>query len=449
MIKIGSKSKNGYLLKAVISKQIPSFIIKKEGVITDDISTKTAYVYFESKISKSKLEKFAKTLAIANRDYDVDLASFVFKDFDETKIAIMLISEYEFINTKNIYNAKTIKKSKVNNVTLIASASLDKSKIIKAKEYASAINWTRNLQTTPPNILHSEKLAQIYKDDLTKISGLKVQVLNQKQIKELNMGLLLSVNSASKYEARVVIAEYIGDSKSKAKTVLVGKGITFDSGGMNIKTGKYMLGMKYDMSGSAIVMGAIKTIAKLKLKTNVAAVVALTDNMISATASQPDSVYTSMSGKTVEVNNTDAEGRLVMADAITYGVKKLKATRIVDVATLTGAIVVALGSTYTGVWSTTDKGWNDLQKAAKRANELVWRMPLHSDYFEFMKTSTIADMFNTDYTGKGGSSSAAMFLTQFSNGIEHIHLDVAGTASIKNKCMGPMVKTIVELVSND
>ena len=259
------------------------------------------------------------------------------------------------------------------------------------------------------------------------------------------MDLLLSVNKGSVYEPRVVIIEYKGDPKSSEKTVYVGKGITFDSGGYSLKPPKFMLGMKYDMSGSAIVASAMKAIAQLKPKKNISAIMCITDNRINGDASLPDSVYTSMSGKTVEVNNTDAEGRLVLADGLYYGATILKASRLVDVATLTGAIVRTLGETYTGIWATTDKAWEDIKKASKIQHELIWRMPFDEEYEEFMKGSVVADLKNTDYTGNAGSCSAAMFLREFTNNVEYIHCDVAGTNDINEKPMFAMVKTLIEM----
>jgi len=205
------------------------------------------------------------------------------------------------------------------------------------------------LGITPPNELNSEQLAKIVVEDFKEYKNLSVKVLEKKEIEKLGMGLLLSVNRGSVYEPRVVIIEYKGNPDSNKKTVLIGKGITFDSGGYNIKTGRNMLGMKYDMSGSAIVASVLKSVAQLKPKTNVSAIMCITDNRVNGDASLPDSVWTSMSGKTVEINNTDAEGRLVMADGLYYGADVLKATRLIDVATLTGAMVAALGDTYTGI----------------------------------------------------------------------------------------------------
>lgn len=205
------------------------------------------------------------------------------------------------------------------------------------------------------------------------------------------MDLLLSVNKGSMYEARVVIIEYNGNPESKEKTVYVGKGITFDAGGYSLKSPKFMLGMKYDMSGSAIVAATMKAIAQLKPKVNAAAIMCITDNRINGDASLPDSVYTSMSGKTVEVNNTDAEGRLVLADGLFYGATKLNATHLIDIATLTGAIVRTLGESHTGIWATSEQAWEDIKKASKIQHELIWRMPFDDDYEAFMKGSVVAD----------------------------------------------------------
>jgi leucyl aminopeptidase len=200
----------------------------------------------------------------------------------------------------------------------------------------------------PPNILNSIEYAKKLKNEFSNFKNVDVKVLKKDEIKKLKMGLLLGVNRGSEYEPRIVVVEYKGNPKSKEKIVYIGKGIMFDSGGYSLKPSLHIKGMKYDMSGTAIVAGAMKIIINNKPKVNVSIVMPLTDNMIGTKAQTVDSVQTSMSGKTVEINNTDAEGRLILADAITYSIRKLKATKIVDVATLTGAIVVALGAAYTG-----------------------------------------------------------------------------------------------------
>jgi leucyl aminopeptidase len=214
---------------------------------------------------------------------------------------------------------------------------------------AEGVNFARSLQVQPPNILTSVKLANDIKKYLSLEKNLSIKVLTKPEIIKNKMGLLLAVNSGSNYDARVVVIEYKGDAKSKEKQAFVGKGITFDAGGYNIKPGPHMIGMKYDMSAAAIIAASMKSIAKAKPKTNIVAVLCLTDNMVSKTSTVPDSIVHSMNGMSVEINNTDAEGRLVLADGITYAIRKCKATKILDLSTLTGAIIVALGKTYAGV----------------------------------------------------------------------------------------------------
>lgn len=441
--------KNQFVLKGAFDKaSLNKSIVKKDKVITEFVNKHQAFIYLgkDTEFKIETLQEVVKKIASLNtRDFQIDVKSFATKKVSEESVVKTFVEFEEFVNAK-IYNVKTNKKAKKAKLSLVNVSAKGKKVYKEAKILADARTYTRNLQVTPPNILHSEKYASIVKKDFAQYKNISVKVLNKKQVTDLKMGLLLSVNLGSQYEPRVVILEYKGDPKSKEKTALVGKGVTFDAGGYNIKTGSYMLGMKYDMSGSAIVAGAMKAIAQIKPKSNVVGVLMLTDNMINAKASTPDSVFTGMNGKTVEINNTDAEGRLALADGLTYSVKKLKATRLVDVATLTGAVIVALGSTYSGAWSTTEKGWKDLEKAAKNANELVWRMPLHPDFIKFMKRSDVADLKNTALDGKGGSSTAAMFLSNFTEGKEFIHLDVAGTADISHKPQGVMVKTLVELV---
>ncbi|WP_025755164.1 M17 family metallopeptidase [Mycoplasmopsis cricetuli] len=452
MIKKIDKTRNNNLLVKAVFKddKYPETVIEKNGVVTEYLDQNYALVY----MGEAKDYKFKDLLAFAKnyfknivRNVQIDLDSFVKGDICEPCVVRAFVEGYNFVNGK-IYSAKTIKKDKHFDVSLLMVA--DEASYAEVfKKYSivtEAVNFARNLQITPPNILNSEYLAQTVVDELKQYQNLKVTVYNKKEIEAMKMGLLLSVNRGSVYEPRVVVIEYNGNPESQEKTVYVGKGITFDSGGYSLKPSRSMLHMKFDMSGSVFVASALKAIAQLKPKTNVAAVMCITDNRVNGDASLPDSVWTSMNGKTVEINNTDAEGRLVMADGITYAVRNLKATRIVDVATLTGAILIALGSTYTGAWSTTEKGWKDLQEAANRAKELVWRLPLDEAFAKEIRNSEVADLKNTDLSGAGaGSCSAAMFLKEFTEGVEYIHLDVAGTADLAGKPTGVMVKTLIEL----
>ncbi|MEA4191282.1 M17 family metallopeptidase [Mycoplasma sp. 2248] len=453
MIKTVDKVRNNsMLLKAVYKndENLPSTLIQKNNVVTEYFDKNEALVFMgeKDKLSFESVAKFAKGFFTSQgRDIQVDLDSFVTEKVTLAQVVKAFIEAYNYVNA-DLYSAKTAKKDEKFTISLLSVT--DENEYADALKQAvvlsEAVNFARNLQVTPPNICNSEWLAEVVRKDLEQYSNLKVTVLNKKQIEEQKMGLLLSVNRGSMFEPRVVVIEYNGNPESNEKTVYVGKGITFDSGGYNIKTGRNMLGMKFDMSGSVFVASALKAIAQLKPKTNVAAIMCITDNRVNGDASLPDSVWTSMNGKTVEINNTDAEGRLVMADGLTYAVRNLKATRLVDVATLTGAILVALGQTYTGAWATTDAAWEELLKAAKEQNELVWRMPLDEAFAKEIRNSVVADLKNTDLSGiGGGSSSAAMFLKEFTEDVEYIHLDVAGTADIASRPTGVMVKTLTQL----
>ncbi|QGZ97200.1 leucyl aminopeptidase family protein [Mycoplasma sp. NEAQ87857] len=456
MIKKIDNSRNNFMLVKAVFKgeEFPKTVVEKNNVLTEYLEQNQALVFMgeKDKLNHKGLVSLAKSLFTSQvRDLQIDLDTFVTEKLTIAEVVSAFVDTYNYVKA-DIYSAKTKKDEDKFEVSFYTSAneSSYKEAFKKTSVISEAVNFARNLQVTPPNICNSEWLAEHVVNDLKQYDNLKVTVLTKKEIEEHKMGLLLSVNRGSMYEPRVVVIEYNGDDSTEDKTVYVGKGITFDSGGYSLKPGRSMLGMKFDMSGSAFVASALKAIAQLKPKANVAAVMCITDNRVNGDASLPDSVWTSMNGKTVEINNTDAEGRLVMADGLTYAVRNLKATRLVDVATLTGAILVALGHTYTGVWATSEQAWNDLEKAAKDQHELVWRMPLDEAFAKEIRNSVVADLKNTDLSGVGGgSSSAAMFLKEFTEDVEYIHLDVAGTADIASRPTGVMVKTLVQLALNN
>ncbi len=427
-------------------------LLKDKFSITEFPNKKTTYIYLgeEGSFNYDSLKSaMKKIISLNGRDFEVNAKSFVSKKVTEEMVVNMFIDQHEYLIGEGLYSAKTVKKPKTFSITIFSNSSSMSKIASEALTLAQSVNLARRLQATPPNICNSEWLAKEMSEVLkTHGSKITLKVLNKKEIEAEQMGLFLSVNAGSAYEAQLVTAEYIGNPSSKNKTVYIGKGITFDTGGYNLKPSNFIQGMKYDMSGAAICFAAINTIIELSPKTNISIVLPLTDNRVSSTASLPDSIYTSMNGKTVEVNNTDAEGRLILADAITYAIKKFNPTRIIDVATLTGAIVVSLGSTYTGAWATTDKAWNDLSQAADNQNELVWRMPFHKDFLVNIKKSVLADYKNTDLSGQGGSCSAAMFLKEFTEDKEYIHLDIAGSAGKADEPTGIMVKTLVQLALN-
>jgi leucyl aminopeptidase len=256
----------------------------------------------------------------------------------------------------------------------------------------------------------------------------KTKVLDKKKLEAEKMGLILAVNRSSSVDPYLVIASYQGDPDSKEHVVLVGKGITYDTGGLSLKPTDGMLSMKCDMAGAATVLGAVKTAAELGLKVNVTSVTPITENCIGSKSYKPGDVYRSYSGKTVEITNTDAEGRLVLADAISYSVENLFPTCIVDLATLTGACVVALGEEIAGLFSNDDLLAESLIEASETTDELIWRMPLHNDYFENYK-SEIADIVNSG--GREGSAiKAALFIQSFAGTVPWAHIDIAGPAYV-------------------
>ena len=427
-------------------------LLRTKNQVTEYLDQNLAFICLGKK-NEFDLEGLKCTvnavLKLNTRDFQIDSTTFVNDQVNLQTVINKFVDQDEYLNGSDLYSAKTAKKDKTTELAILVPAD-NEAEAKKTLAVAKLVNQARYFQATPPNICNSEWLAdqfvQMFKD--VKGSNVKVTVLNKKEIEQQKMGLFLSVNMGSGYEPRLVVIEYNGDPKSKDKIALVGKGITFDSGGYNLKGSQHILGMKFDMSGAAISAAVLKGVIQQKPKVNVVAVLPLTDNKISSFGQTPDSIWTSMSGKTVEVNNTDAEGRLILADAITYAIKKANATEIIDIATLTGAIVVALGETYTGVWSTCCKRWEQFQTAAQQQDELVWRMPFHKDFIKNIKDSKFADYKNTDLSGKGGSNSAAMFLKEFTEDKPYLHLDIAGTGGTGDMPRGIMVKTLIQYLVN-
>ena len=294
--------------------------------------------------------------------------------------------------------------------------------------YAAAINHgvalARELGNLPGNHCTPTILANEARK-MARANGLKIEVLDKKQIESLGMGSFLSVAQGSDEPPRFIVMHYQGAAKAQAPLVLVGKGITFDSGGISLKPGGEMDEMKFDMGGAASVVGTMRAVAELKPKLNLIGVIASCENMPSGRALKPGDVVTSLSGQTIEVLNTDAEGRLVLCDALTY-VERFKPAAVVDIATLTGACVVALGGVRSGMFSTDDGLAAELMAAGDAALDTCWRLPIDDEYDEGLK-SNFADMANI--AGRaGGAITAAMFLKRFTAKLRWAHLDIAGTA---------------------
>ena len=289
---------------------------------------------------------------------------------------------------------------------------------------ATGIAFAKDLGNTPPNICTPAYLADAART-LVKQHGIKVDVLEQKEMEKLGMGSLLSVSSGSRNPPKFIIMQHDGGKKGAKPVVLVGKGITFDTGGISLKPAPDMDEMKYDMSGAGSVLGTMKAIALMKLPLNVVGLVPSCENMPDGKATRPGDIVKSMSGQTIEILNTDAEGRLILCDALTYA-ERYQPSAVVDIATLTGACVIALGHVASGMFANADGLADQLVTAGDRSHDRVWRLPLWDDYQEQLR-SNFADMANIG--GRpAGSVTAACFLSRFAKKFDWGHLDVAGTA---------------------
>ncbi|HET8566301.1 MAG TPA: leucyl aminopeptidase [Solirubrobacterales bacterium] len=290
---------------------------------------------------------------------------------------------------------------------------------------AEAQNRARDLQLTPANFATPGFLAERAEAIAAGSDSIAAEIFGRAELEAEGMGGLVAVGQGSAEEPKLIVLRYAGGG-SGPKLAFVGKGVTFDTGGISLKPGAGMQEMKMDMSGAAAVLEAVAAVAELGLPLDLFAVVPTTENMPSGTAVKPGDVITQFNGVTVEVNNTDAEGRLILADALAYAVEQ-GAERIVDIATLTGAVEVALGSTYAGLVSNDDELAAQVSRAGEETGELVWRLPLHPEYKELMK-GTVADLSNLAKKRKAGTITAASFLEEFVGGTPWAHLDVAGTS---------------------
>ncbi len=298
-------------------------------------------------------------------------------------------------------------------------------KIKEASNVADGIILARDLVNEPANILYPESLAKIALE-VGKESGFEVEIFDEKQIEELGMKAFLEVAKGSVHKPRLIVMRYMGNKNNDEKVGLVGKGLTFDTGGYSLKPSTAMDTMKSDMGGAAAVIGTMKALAENKVEKNVVAVVAACENAISGGSYKPGDIIGSMAGKTIEVLNTDAEGRLTLVDAVTYIIEKEKVDKVVDVATLTGAVLIALGTEITGVLSNDDSFYDELLLASKRTGEKFWRLPNDKSYKKLYK-GDFADLKNIGGRN-GGTITAGMFIEEFVQDKPWLHLDIAGTS---------------------
>ncbi len=349
-----------------------------------------------------------------------------------------------------IPDLKTGTKPKVPRLSKVAVAVADTRAEKSASEglrigaaVGSGVALSRDLANLPPNVCTPTYLGNRAQALAKEFPSIRTKVLDESGIRALKMGAFLAVTQGSDQPPRLIVCEYRGANKDKAPICLIGKGITFDSGGISLKEPPAMDEMKFDMSGAAAVLGAMRAIAELKLPINLVVIVATCENMPSGGAAKPADIVTTMSGQTVEILNTDAEGRLILCDAITYS-RRFKPAAVIDVATLTGACIVALGNHFSGLMSNTEMLADELQAAGIRADDRVWRLPIGEEYIEQLK-SNFADIANVGGR-EGGASTAASFLSKFAKDLQWAHLDVAGTAWLGGSQKGSTGRPVPLLV---
>lgn len=412
------------------------------GLGSGDVSTETIRNGFGS--AAKALKESNVTIALhtfTNDTIDAQQAAYLAAEG-------LVLGGYRVPNYKTTSNAPDID---LEHVTMIGE---EDEAIIESftvgRIYAEAQNEARSLVNMPPNLLTATALAD-YAVDLANEFGLEVEVLTKAEITELGMGGILAVNQGSSEEPRVITLKYKATDDWSDVLGLVGKGVTYDTGGYSLKPKDGMVGMKGDMGGAAAVLGAMRVIAQLKPAKNVVAVIGSTDNMVSADAIKPDDVITMYNGKTVEVLNTDAEGRLVLADAVVYA-QQQGANAIVDVATLTGGVIIALGMDKTGALTNDDELFETLLEASIDTDEFIWRLPLTENDKKRIRKSNVAD-YNNSPGRDGHMIFGGGFVGEFVGDMPWIHLDIAGTSEAKSASpigqaggTGVMVRTLAAFV---
>ncbi|WP_312959247.1 leucyl aminopeptidase [Stutzerimonas nitrititolerans] len=348
--------------------------------------------------------------------------------YARTRILVEVLAGGQYVFDR--FKSKKADARPLSRITLLSDKT-EQAQVEQAANHAQAIttgmNFARDLGNLPPNVCHPSYIAEQARQLGKDFKGLKVQVLDEKKLRELGAGSFLAVSQGSDQPGCIVVMQYNGGKKGEQPYALVGKGITFDTGGISLKPGLGMDEMKYDMCGAASVLGTFRAALELQLPINLVGVLACAENMPSGGATRPGDIVTTLSGQTVEILNTDAEGRLVLCDALTY-VERFKPRAVIDVATLTGACIVALGSQTSGLMSNDEELARQLLGAGQNADDRAWQLPLFDEYQEQLD-SPFADIANIGGP-KAGTITAACFLSRFTKAYAWAHLDIAGTAWI-------------------
>jgi len=361
-------------------------------------------------------------------------------------VLVLSSSSYTFDHyksTKEDAEEADVGKAFVEQVTIVTAANDEH--LHQSMGIAEGVALARDLANHPANVCTPAYLVDVAEDLSKRFDAVSLDVLGEAEMEELGMGAFVSVSKGSKLEGKLIVLQYNGADKEIPTVALVGKGITFDTGGISLKPGANMDEMKFDMGGAASVLGTVRAVASMQLPINLVAVVAAAENMPSGHASKPGDIVTSMSGKTIEVLNTDAEGRLVLCDALTY-VAKYKPAVVIDIATLTGACIVALGHHISGLISNDDALAADIMQAGEMCRDEAWRLPMNAKYTKQLK-SEFADLGNIA-AGGGGTITAGCFLSEFTKDYTWAHLDIAGTAWKGKAATGRPVPLLTQYLIN-
>ena len=403
----------------------------------------------KGKLKPEKLRKIGATVSRFASSKKIDsfaIEAFFPEDNSNALAEGIILGSYQFLDFKTKINKYTLIKS----VTMIGC---EEKQIHEGVSIANAICFSRNVGNSPGNVATPSHLAKLAVN-IAKEENLKTKVLDREEFTDLGMGGLAGVAQGSDEPPKFIVIEYNNGGEKKPK-IIVGKGLTFDSGGISIKPASKMDEMKYDMCGAAVVLGVFKAVSELKPKINLVGIIPSTENLSGAKAYKPGDILKAYNGKTIEVLNTDAEGRLILADALSYASKHYDPEFIIDFATLTGAVVVALGNIATGILGNNKPLLKKIKKASKTSGEKVWELPLWSEYCKQVK-STIADVKNMGVPGQAGTIAGAAFLKAFvKRDIPWAHFDIAGTAwgvkpsniNPKGSATGCGIRLVLDLIN--
>ncbi|GEL77898.1 leucyl aminopeptidase [Tenuibacillus multivorans] len=416
-------------------------------------------IYFVGLGKKDELDvsRFRKAMGKVfkriNRDGN-NKASLAMESLTTDPVFVEAVGEAFTLSTYQLQTYHTSKKddAQLTNLDLITTEASLLESLHVGYALGHGSNTSRYLVNLPGNLLTATDLAS-YAENIAEKHGMEIKVFDKEGIEKLGMGALLAVNQGSEEPPRFIVMKYQGKDDWESPIALVGKGITFDTGGYSLKGKEGIIGMKMDMGGAAAVLGAMDAIGETKPEENVMCLIPSTDNMISGSAFKPDDVIVSMSGKTIEVRNTDAEGRLALADAVTYA-RQNGAAKIIDVATLTGGVVVALGDEMTGAMTNSGEWYDQVYEASEQTGELLWELPYHDVFKKKVRTSHIADLNNSPGR-KGHAVLAGCFVGEFAEDTPWVHLDIAGTAITESEHdLGPkgptgvMARTLAKTIMN-